>query len=370
MTRPIVLIADLIAGGLLLAVAVTSSAQSDASAAWDERAAATYLDARQDWWSGWSTATRDNDTYCISCHGGVPYALARPLLRQGPANTGPTSSERNLLANVTNRVRAWKEIGPYYTDERYGAPKTSQSRGTESILNAFVLSSYDAAAGTLSADTRSAFDHLWALQEQSGELKGAWPWLVFGLQPWESSDAPFYGAALAAVAVSMAPGEYSSTPDVQEHLDLLRGYFARHYERQPLFNRATLLWASTKVPGILDTAQQQAVIDEVFAQQQDDGGWSLTSLGTWKRLDDTALETKSDAYATGLVTFALRQAGLSKADQRLANALSWLRRNQDETEGSWPAYSLNKDRDPSSDTGRFMRDVATAYAVLALTGTD
>lgn len=366
MTKPIVLISCLAVSGLWSAAVATSRAQSDASNAWDHTAAATYLDARQDWWSGWSTASRENDTYCISCHGGVPYALARPLLRQGPTNSGPTSSERNLLANVTQRVRTWKEIGPYYTDERYGVPKTRQSRGTESILNAVVLSSYDAATGTLSADTRSAFDHLWAQQEHSGELKGAWPWLIFGLQPWESDDAPFYGAALATVAVGIAPENYASSEAIQPHLDLLRGYFAREYERQPLFNRATLLWASSTVSGILDDAQQVALIDELIAHQREDGGWSMSSLGTWERRDDTTLDTRSDGYATGLVTYALKQAGLSDTHEGVKGGVSWLLRNQNRTEGSWPGYSLNKERDPSEDTGRFMNDVATAYAILAL----
>jgi squalene-hopene/tetraprenyl-beta-curcumene cyclase len=88
------------------------------------------------------------------------------------------------------------------------------------------------------------------------------------------------------------------------------------------------------------------------------------------RSNDTPLDGKSDGYATGLIVFVLEQAGISRDDPHMQRGRSWLVRNQNHTQGLWPGYSMVNKRDPSSPTGQFMNDAATAYAVLALTACD
>src|SRR5437660_6428069 len=151
--------------------------------AWDEKAAAAYLDQREGWWMDWPSAARDRQTFCISCHTAVPYALSRPALRRVLGQQALSINERRLLDNVMERVRLWKEVRPYYSDQERDY-KTAESRGTEAVLNALVLSSYDAQRGKFSDETRTAFDNMWALQLTAGDRKGAWPWLQFGRQPW------------------------------------------------------------------------------------------------------------------------------------------------------------------------------------------
>jgi hypothetical protein len=51
---------------------------------------------------------------------------------------------------------------------------------------------------------------MWALQQKTGEAKGAFPWLNFKNEPWEADDSQFFGASLAAIAVATAPGSYRS----------------------------------------------------------------------------------------------------------------------------------------------------------------
>src|SRR5207302_8532907 len=203
-----------VVGGATLVVAARSSA--DSSPAWSPRAAAAYLDARMDWWLQWTGAQRDHDTACVSCHTAVPYALARPALRGALAEHDVAAPERKMLDNVVKRVRLWKDVEPFYPDQTRGLPKTSESRGTEAVLNALVLATHDAPSGVLSDEGRLAFGNLWALQFRAGDQKGAWAWLNFHNAPWEANVSPSFGAALAAIAIGRAPGGYASTPVTQD----------------------------------------------------------------------------------------------------------------------------------------------------------
>src|SRR5262249_29940084 len=179
--------------------------------------------------------------------------------------------------------------------------------------------------------------------------------------------SPFYGASLAAIAIGMAPGNYASTPEIQERAKLLRDYLRKGSDSQHLFNRLTLLWASALWPGLLTPEQQRAIVDTARRAQQDDGGWSVATFAQWKRIDSTQLDTRSDGYGTGLVTFVLQTAGVPRTDPQVRRGLDWLVKHHDTPTGMWFAASPNKQRDPASDPGKFMSDAATAYAVLALT---
>ena len=315
----------------------------------------------------------------ICCRCKVPWAvLSRPTLHKALAERGPSDDERKILQNVTQRVRLWNEIGPYYTDEGYYNGKAAESRGTEAVLNALILASNDAQNGKLSDVTRMALNNMWTLQSADGEAKGAWSWLRPGMEPWEAPDSQYYGAAVAAIATGIAPENYRSSPDIQDRLHLLRDYLSRKSKEQSMMNRVVLLWASAKLPGLLDPGQQMSIIREILDEQRADGGWAL-SANAWPdgwhlhsmvrrryRTDWTRQNTESDGYATGLITFVLQEVGMSPQDASVQRGLAWLTRNQSSEDGSWFSVSLSQRRNPSSNVGHFMRDAATAYAVLAL----
>ena len=127
---------------------------------WSPAKASAYLDKRATWWTNWPTSAREHGTFCVSCHTATPFVLGRAALRGPLGETSRSAIEQKVLDSVTKRVRMWHDVEPFYPDQTRGLPKTSESRGTESILNSLILVSSDVPSGKLGADARLALDNM------------------------------------------------------------------------------------------------------------------------------------------------------------------------------------------------------------------
>lgn len=347
---------------------------------WDKSGAGQYLDRRGEDWFQFGGAFRGHGattSSCVSCHSLLPYALARPVLRRQSNESVATKWERKILEQTKSRVANWDRLDSaefqlYYD---FDEPKKKQSRGTESVLNALILSLDDRfqGRGEPSDVTKKALAILWSTQITEGQRKGSWEWLNFGMEPWESNNSPFLGACLAAIAAGTAQeiSRATATGDSQERAGFLRDYLKKNLSSQNLHNRAWMLWAAASMDSLLTSQEKDRLVAELLAKQQSNGGWYLASLGDYTHGEVKTPNPAPDGYATGLVLHALQLSGLTKDDPQIAKGLAWLRSNQDKT-GAWRAMSVNKNRSPESsnpakaNVGKFMWDAATGYAVLAL----
>ncbi len=345
----------------------------------DRAAAAKYLDSRAEAWFAFSPAYRGEGatrTSCLCCHTVVPYAVARPLLRERTARAEPTQWERKLIDQTELRVDNWDKLDTpafkLYFDS--GETKKRESRGTEAVFNSLILASASRQSGissgkrvpadpqqTSDATLKKALAILWREQKNSGSEKGSWDWINFGNEPWESNSSRFYGACLAAISVGTAPGySESNEPGVAA----LREYLQRNLAAQSMHNKVWALAASARLDSLLTPDKGKDLMNQVLSAQEKDGGWSLAGLGINRRHDASAQPNSSDGYATAIVLASIQSCGPSD-DPRLARGLAWLRGHQ-QPSGEWRAVSPNKPRDFETNVGKFMSDAATAYAVLAL----
>jgi squalene-hopene/tetraprenyl-beta-curcumene cyclase len=331
---------------------------------WNAQLAEQYMDSRQKEWIAWPIAMHSG-VACVSCHSGLTYLLARPALRHALGEkSGPTLYEGVLDASMratvirTDANDLFAGLKGVIVDQVYGA---------QVVLSALVLAMDDAPRGKLSAEGEKAFERMWSLQVKNGADKGAWPWSDFDLDPWETKDAAFYGAALGALATGLAPVGYQARPEIRENIAALRAYLREGQKTQPLHNRLFLLWASSKLRDLLPNADKQAILDELWRKQEADGGWSIQSLGQWKKREaaPAAASTGANSYATALVAFTTEQAGVATSQASLSKALAWLRSHQN-AQGYWPAESMNHKHEAGTVPEKFMSDAATGYAVAAL----
>lgn len=291
--------------------------------------AAEYLDGVG---VGW---TRDRK--CITCHTNMPYLTARPLL---PGEDG------------------WKEVRKFLEDDVMSWSNGGKPRGEAYVVaTAFALAFNDAQkTGKLHDATRAALDRMWQGQKKSGE----WNWLKCDWPPLEHDD--YYGATLAALAAGIAPDGYATTDKAKAGIEKLRAYFKKT-PSPDLHHAAMLLWASTKIDGLMTAAEQQKIIATLKEKQHKDGGWCLPSLGNYHRRDEPKTpndpNAASDGYGTGFVTYVLLRANVKPTDPAIMNAVKWLKANQRES-GRWFTRSLNNDK------AHYITNAGTAFCVLAL----
>lgn len=330
---------------------------------WNARSAEQYMDSRQKEWIGWPMAMHSG-VACVSCHTGLPYLISRPALRLAlDEKSGPTLYESVLVDSMRATV-----IRTDAKDLFAGlkGPIVDQVYGAQVVLSALVLANDDAKRGKLSVEGEKAFERMWSIQVKDGADRGGWQWSDFDLDPWETKDAAFYGAALGALATGMAPADYQARPEIQQNISELKTYLRDGQKAQSLHNRLFLLWASSKLHGLLTDTDKRAILDELWRKQEADGGWTMQSFGQWKKREAAVPSVGSNAYLTALAAFTSEEAGVSPAQPGLVKALAWLKAHQDPT-GAWMADSMNHRHSAyGAIPEKFMTDAATGYAAAAL----
>jgi squalene-hopene/tetraprenyl-beta-curcumene cyclase len=278
---------------------------------------------------------------CGTCHTNYPYLLARPSLKE-------------------IKGEAAAQIRHFFEDRAANWDKNKPRWDTEVVATASALAFHDArTTGKLHPVTRKALDRMWTLQRADG----SWNWLKCNWPPAEADD--YYGVVIAALGVGVAPDGYARTPAAQAGLEKIRAYL-RANPAPSLHHQTMLLWAACYLPELMPVEQRWDVRRQLVELQRWDGGWSLPSLGNWKRHSGEANDRHNapgDGYATGLVVYVLRQTGLPKDQTVIQQGVNWLCSHQRES-GRWFTRSLSNDRH------HYITHAGSAYAVMALRACD
>lgn len=286
---------------------------------------------------------------CIACHTTGVYLSTRPALT--PQLGKPSIESRDRYIQFLRKLQS--------------VEKPSNLEGTQIAVLAAGLAEWDAhVSGKLSTETEEALRLTFKWQAEDGSCTNhdCWP-------PFESS--PFQGTTVAALAAATAPSWLDKLQD-KELLDKVER-MKRYLRATPpphTYDRMWLLWAATRLPGLMDDKQKQATIEEIWKHQREDGGWSIRTFAApeaWcggKRAEKLRSEPEfkdppSDGHQTGLAILVLRDAGVPADDERIQHGVEWLLKNQRES-GRWWTRSLN------TDSYHLITYSGTCYPLLAL----
>src|SRR5262249_16106725 len=164
----------------------------------------------------------------------------------------PAPSDKEIRKWFEDKATSWED------KENPVKPKNP----AEVVTVAAALTINDAhSTGKLSPVARKALDRMWTVQVKNG----GWNWIKCHWPPLEHDY--YYGAVLAAVAVSLAPDGYARGDSAKDGLKRLREYLAKN-PAPTLHHKAWLLWASLKLDGLMTRDEQQKTVKELLALQK------------------------------------------------------------------------------------------------------
>jgi len=142
-------------------------------------------------------------------------------------------------------------------------------------------------------------------------------WITIDVRPPQShSEFTATAIAMRAVQLYMPARRAGEVPNRVARASAWLAAAEPRTTEDRVFQLRGLAWAG------MDAAHLKPIADRLITQQHADGGWSQLA-----RLD-------SDAYATGEVLVALREAHIPAADPAWQRGLSYLKRTQ-KPDGSW-----------------------------------
>ncbi|MEC7564877.1 MAG: hypothetical protein VX738_04265 [Planctomycetota bacterium] len=297
------------------------------------------------------TTAWQNKRKCVACHTNGAYMQMRPAMSAILGKPDPAHREF-FVSEVTKFQKA---------------PKTALLQGIKPTQIAYMahgMAEWDKhVTGSLTDETRSALDLMLSVQSDDGSWGNinCWP-------PLESST--YHGATVAALAIATAPGFQDNLSEAQAVQVARLQKYLQVQEAPHDYGRLLLLWASTRMEGLIDDEKKQDIITMILNHQNDDGGWAMRNFATpdtWGggsraeklKAEKNLMNPASDGHQTGLAVMVLRDAGVPASHPQIQKAIHWIKANQ-RTSGRWWTRSLNK------DTRHFITYSGTFYSLMAL----
>jgi N-acyl-D-amino-acid deacylase len=281
---------------------------------------------------------------CFSCHHQAMSILSLSAARRHGFEVEPAKLRQQVDFTV-DFVRARKD-------------QVAKGRGLAggNTMAAYALFALEAGGQPADENTSALVEYLLTRQQRDG----SWPALTTKRPPTEGS--PFTNAALALHSLRA----YTPAKDAREADDL-----RNRIERALAKGKDWLLAAKPEsmedkgfhLRGLVYAGAAKEDLDAarkaLLAEQKEDGSWAQ------------AADLAGDAYATGTVLVALRQAGLAATDPAYQKGVKYLLATQRD-DGAWVVQTRSKPVQVFFDNGdpggksQFISFVATNWAVLAL----